>query len=236
MASTIHTLSNSLQMERSESVKILLEKFEIKVRDKDLECEIQRVVCSPNTKRSLSESHNIENRTNSVTGARTTSPVTGNNITHPCNTTSTSKQRIAPTTTQQIQGPSAIANATKNNTRKRRGAKENQVTTSKSQTPRKNGAEMESQLEKNVKVLIVGDSNLRNVKEEKLANDRRNVIVWFKPGMKIEEANEKAGSNTEFDVIILQSGTNNLSDSTPKDLTETIVNTLDKIQKSNSKA
>ena len=54
--------------------------------------------------------------------------------------------------------------------------------------------------------------------------------------MKIEEANKKVGSNTEFDVIIVHAGTNNLRDSTPKDLTETVVNTLDKIQKSNPTA
>ena len=81
MASTIDTLSNSLQVERSESVKLLLENFEIIVRDKDLGCEIQRLLCSPNTKTPLSESKNIENRTNSVTAARrTTNPVTSNNI------------------------------------------------------------------------------------------------------------------------------------------------------------
>ena len=54
-----------------------------------------------------------------------------NNIAHPCNTTSISKQRIAPTTTQQIRGASVNANATKNNNRKRRGAKENRQATSK---------------------------------------------------------------------------------------------------------
>jgi len=91
-------------------------------------------------------------------------------------------------------------------------------------------------LEKKVKVLIVGDSNLRNVKEEKLTNDRRNVILRFKPGMKVEEENKKPGSNTDFDVIIVHAGSNNLRDSTPKDLTETIVNTLHKIQKSNPTA
>ena len=81
--------------------------------------------------------------------------------------------------------------------------------------------------------MIVGDSNLRNVKEEKLTNDDRNAIVQFKPGMKIEEANKKADSNSEFDVIIVHAGTNSLRDSTPKDLPEMIVNILDKIQKSN---
>jgi len=184
----------------------------------------------------LSESNNIENRTNSVTGARTTSPFTSNNIAHPCNTTSTAKQRIAPPTTQQMQGPSANANATNTRTRKRRGGKENQQITRKSQIPSKIGAETKSQLEKKVNVLIVGNSNLRNVTEEKLTNDRRNLIVRFKPGMKIEEANKSADSKTEFDVIIVHAGTDKIRESTPKDLTDTIVNTLDKIQKSNPTA
>ena len=87
---------------------------------------------------------------------------------------------------------------------------------------------MQSELEKKVNALIVGDSNLRNVKEEKLTNDHRNVIVRFKPGMKIEEANKKASSNTEFDVIILHAGTNNLRDSTTKDLTKYIKSTHNK--------
>ena len=85
-------------------------------------------------------------------------------------------------------------------------------------------------------MLIVGDSNLRNVKEEKLSNDHRDVEIRFKPGMRIEETNKKVGVNNEFDVIIVHAGTNNLRDATPKDLTEKIVTTLDKVQKSNPTA
>ena len=85
-------------------------------------------------------------------------------------------------------------------------------------------------------MLIVGDSNLRNVKEEKLSNDHRDVEIRFKPGMRIEETNKKVGVNNEFDVIIVHAGTNNLRDATPKDLTEKIVTTLDKAQKSNPTA
>ena len=89
---------------------------------------------------------------------------------------------------------------------------------------------------KKVKVLIVGDSNLRNVKEEKLSNDHRNVEIRFKPGMRIEETNKKVGENNEFDVIIVHAGTNSLRDETPKELTEKIVATLDKVQKCNPTA
>ena len=85
-------------------------------------------------------------------------------------------------------------------------------------------------------MLIVGDSNLRNVKEETLSNDHRDVEIRFKPGMRIEETNKKVGVNNEFDVIIVHAGNNNLRDATPKDLTEKIVTTLDKVQKSNPTA
>ena len=37
-----------------------------------------------------------------------------------------------------------------------------------------------SEPNKNLKVLVVGDSNLRNVKGEKLTNDYRDVEVRFK--------------------------------------------------------
>ena len=89
---------------------------------------------------------------------------------------------------------------------------------------------------KRIKVFIVGDSNLRNVKEEKLSNDYRDVEIRFKPGMRIEEANKKVVVNKEFDVIIVHAGTNNLRDATSKDLTEKIVTTLDRVQKSNPTA
>jgi len=46
MASTLDTLSNSLQKERSKSDKLLLENFEMKVRNQDLECEIQTALFS----------------------------------------------------------------------------------------------------------------------------------------------------------------------------------------------
>ena len=85
-------------------------------------------------------------------------------------------------------------------------------------------------------MLLVGDSNLRNVKEEKLSNDHRDVEIRFKPGMRIEETNKKVGENNEFDVIIVHAGTNNLRDETAKDLTEKIVVTLDKVQKCNPTA
>ena len=56
---------------------------------------------------------------------------------------------------------------------------------------------------KKLKVLVVGDSQLRQVKGEKLDNDHRNVEIRFKPGMKIEEVTKKVDTSEEWDVIIV---------------------------------
>ena len=46
---------------------------------------------------------------------------------------------------------------------------------------------------KKLKVLVVGDSQLRHVKGEKLENDHRDVEIRFEPGMKIEEVKKDEG-------------------------------------------
>ena len=118
-------------------------------------------------------------------------------------------------------------------TNKKKGTMESKQQSHKSQTSRenKNDTNRKSTDGKKVKVLIVGDSNLRNVMEEKLSNDHRDVEIQFKPGVRIEEANKKVGVNDEFDVIIVHAGTNNLQDATPKDLTERLLPRLTKSRK-----
>ena len=105
----------------------------------------------------------------------------------------------------------------------------------KSRNPETGGARKrdKSSTGKKLKVLVVGDSQLRHVNGEKLENDHRDVEVRFKPGMKIEEAKKKADTSDEFDVIIVHAGTNNLRDNSPSDLAEVIVNTMETVQKKN---
>ena len=85
-------------------------------------------------------------------------------------------------------------------------------------------------------VLVVGDSQLRHVKGEKLENDHRTVEVRFKPGMKIEEIKNKVGGSDNSDVIIVHAGTNNVKDKSPSDLAEVIVNSMELVQKKNPSA
>ena len=86
-----------------------------------------------------------------------------------------------------------------------------------------------------LKVMIVGDSQLRRVDESKLKNDQRVVEKRFKPGMKIKEAASLAGKSSS-DVIIIHAGTNNVDNSSPEQLCEDVVETLNKVQANNPKA
>jgi len=84
--------------------------------------------------------------------------------------------------------------------------------------------------------LVVGDSQLRHVIGEKLENDGSTFEIRFKPGMKIEEVKNKVGDSKNSDVIIVHAGTNNVSDKSPSDLTEVIMNSMESDQKKNPSA
>ena len=86
---------------------------------------------------------------------------------------------------------------------------------------------------KKLNVLVVGDSQRRQEKGEKLDNDRRTVEVRFKPGMKIAEVKNKVDGSDNSDVIIVHAGTNNVNDKSPSDLAEVIVNSMKSVQKKN---
>ena len=89
---------------------------------------------------------------------------------------------------------------------------------------------------KKLNVLVVGDSQLRPLKEEKVDNDHRTAEIRFKSGMKIEEVKNKVGGSDNSDVIIVHSGTNNVNDKSPSDLAEVIVNSMESVQKKNPSA
>ena len=65
-----------------------------------------------------------------------------------------------------------------------------------------------------------------------MPNSHHTVNKDFKPGMKIREAIQKTGNN-DSDVIIIHTSTNNVSKTSPEELSEEIMATLDKIQENN---
>ncbi len=121
------------------------------------------------------------------------------------------------------------------NKQKREAMKQKQRNNAKKRkaNTEKNTEEKTKKTGKKLKVLIAGDSNLRNANGEMLSNEYREVEVRFKLGMKVEETSKRVKEDDDFDVIIAHAGTNNLKEKKPEGLTETIVSTITKVQKSN---
>ena len=88
---------------------------------------------------------------------------------------------------------------------------------------------------KKIKVLIVGDSQLRNLNNEKMENEHHVVEKKFKPGMRIKEAVKQTGK-VDSDVIIVHAATNNVASTTPQELCKETMDTLAEIQKNNPNA
>ena len=85
---------------------------------------------------------------------------------------------------------------------------------------------------KQMKILIVGNSQLRELKTEQMSNDHHTVEKQFQPGMKIKEAVRKAGK-AGSDVIIVHAATNNVSKMTAQEISKGVLETLNKIQQNN---
>ena len=88
---------------------------------------------------------------------------------------------------------------------------------------------------KKLKVLIVGDSQLRRIDDTKLSNDHRDVEIDCKPGMKIKQAVSKVGKSDK-EIIIVHAATNDAKSSAPEQLCKDVVNTLKQIQTNNPKS
>ena len=129
-----------------------------------------------------------------------------------------------------VQNSSKKQRAKSNNNNRNSGlgkAKSNQKKSSSdqnrndaSQTTSRAGAEL---TKKNV--VIVGDSQLRNIDGAKLSNEHFNVTVKPMPGARI--ARMKNVNYADADVVIVHAGTCNLKkQSNPEELADEIVSTL----------
>ena len=88
---------------------------------------------------------------------------------------------------------------------------------------------------KKLKVTIVGDSQVKRLDQEKLCNLYRDVEILGQSGMKIRQAAAKIGK-TNSDVIIVHAGTNDLSSTSPEQLSKEVLDTLQKIQDNNKES
>ena len=121
------------------------------------------------------------------------------------------------------------------NKRKNRGNNQPNKQAIKSGGTQRGNSKAEARNTEKIQVLIVGDSQLRNVKGEKLSNDNRDVEIRCKPGLRIEQTSAQVGK-TDSDVIVVHFGTNNVKSYSPQKLANEIGNTLEKIQTDNPSA
>ena len=80
-----------------------------------------------------------------------------------------------------------------------------------------------------------GDSQVKRLNPEKLCNQSRDVEIMGQSGLRIKQAVAKAGE-TDKDVIIVHAGTNNLSTTSPEQLSKEVPDTLQKIQENNKES
>ena len=118
-------------------------------------------------------------------------------------------------------------NTTKTNNKRAIESESNPTAASKQEA-----GNMES---KKIKILIVGDSQLRNLNNEKMENKHHTVEKKFKPGMRRKEAVKQTGK-VDSDVIIVHAATNNVASTNPQELCKETMEALGEIQKNNPKA
>ena len=133
---------------------------------------------------------------------------------------------------QQTSNTGKTSNAKK---RRNRGNNQPKKQAMKSGGTQRRNSKAEAQNAEKIQVLIVDDSQLRNVKEEKLSNDNRDIEIRCKPGLRIEQTSAQVGK-TDSDVIVVHVGTNNVKSYSQQKLAKKIGNTLEKIQTDNPSA
>ena len=94
---------------------------------------------------------------------------------------------------------------------------------------------MKEAVENKLKVKRVGDSQVRRLNPEKLCNQYRDVEVIEQSGLKVTQAVAKA-EESDKDVIIVHGGTNNLSTTSPEQMSREVLDTLQKIQETNKES
>ena len=245
MADAINNLNSLLENERLKSSNLLMENFSLVNKNRDLKLKIENMLLSQNNPEQRDSIRTIAIRSELISTAQRHNNDNNERVlskeqpTSDNETKAGAKDKATATKADTMnKRKDGSVNKTAQNINNAKDKNKTKLQANKSRNPETGGARKrdKSSTGKKLKVLVVGDSQLRHVNGEKLENDHRDVEVRFKPGMKIEEAKKKADTSDEFDVIIVHAGTNNLRDNSPSDLAEVIVNTMETVQKKNPSA
>ena len=228
MVDTINLLNRLLQEERSKSYDLLAENLSLKLQNRELEIAIERIVSENNGIQSEGLNNSKVNNREQKVGEKTIE-IRSELITE-------AERHHKETETSQLSSAS-VANQKQTEKRSRpKNAAINkqdshQRKTKKVGERKLKDAEKQNKVKK-VKVLIVGNSQLRRIDDSKLSNDHRDIEINYKPSTKIKQAVSKVGKSDK-EIIIVHAATNDVKSSTPKQLYKDVIDILNQIQAKN---
>ena len=240
MAESVNSLNSLLQQEREECGSLLYENFSLMQRNQELEVKIENLLASQMQSEGSQSTRAIAIRSDLIQTAEkkhkeANKEVFLNNETS-CKENQEQEQKNKAMKRSDEQRQTSNTGKTSNvNKWKIRGKKPPNKQAIKSAGTQCRNSKAEAQNTEKIQVLIVGDSQLRNVKGEKLSNDNRDIEIRCKPGLRIEQTSAQVGK-TDSDVIVVHVGTNNVKSYSPQELANEIGNTLEKIQSDNPSA
>lgn len=231
MVDSINLLNHLLREERSKSDDLLAENLSLKLQNREMETTIERILSENNGIQSEGlNKREVNNR--EQTAAEKTIEIRSELITE--------AERHHKETDESLLSTASLANQKHNGKQNRnKNAAKNkqdpcQGETKKLGAGKPKGAGKQNKVKK-VKVLIVGDSQLRRIDDSKLSNDHRDIEIACKPGMKIKQAVSKVGKSDK-EIIIVHAATNDVKSSTPEQLCKDVIDTLNQIQTNNPKS
>ena len=240
MAESVNSLNSLIQQEREKSGSLLYENFSLMQRNQELEVKIENLLASQKQSEGSQSTRAITIRSDLIQTAEkkhkeANKESLSNNETSNKENQEHEQKNKAMNRLDEQQQTSNTGKTSNVNKRKNRGKNQPNKQAIKSGGTQRGNSKAEAQNTEKIQVLIVGDSQLRNVKGEKLSNDNRDIEIRCKPGLRIEQTSAQVGK-TDSDVIVVHVGTNNVKSYSPQKLANEIGNTLEKIQTDNPSA
>ena len=245
MAKSISELNSMLNCERNKAENLLTENFSLKLKNKELRTLVETLLNSQkghNKSQAEASCKTLEIRSELITEAirhnkesnsETDTVIELSDNEQPNENKHKRPSRAKRNSLQRQKQRKQEQQQQHSGKQKRSAAGSEQ--TQKQQQQRNMAASYQKNNRKKLKATIVGDSQVKGLDQEKLCNQYRDVEILGQSGMRLEQAAAKT-EKTDGDVIIVHAGTNNLSSTSPEQLSTEILDTLQKKQDNNKKS
>ena len=253
MAKTISDLNSMLNCERNKAENLLTENFSLKLKNQELQTLVETLLNSQKSHNKLqvdASSKTLEIRSELITEADrhhkgsnseddTVIEISNNGQSNENKQKRPSKAKRKSLQRQKQSKQEQQQQQQQSGKQKRSAAGSEQTRsveqTQKQQQQQNTAPTDQKNNKKKLKVTIVGDSQVKRLDQEKLCNQYRDVEILGQSGMRIKQAAAKTGK-TDSDVIIVHAGTNNLSSTSPEQLSTEVLDTLQNIQDNNKQS